>query len=155
MPTWTSGRRSDGRRFWFRRRTLHGDLRRGPWANYREQVDLWLEPRFAASKSTGTDPEAEMGPLVTKQHLDKVRGYIDAGVAERKMWSRSWLQDAGLSGRLLHRRLAVDRVTPNMKIYKERSLACLAVARAPDYDTAARMINEHEFGNGTSILRRW
>src|SRR5437763_9517730 len=42
-----------------------------------------LEPRVRALRiGPGTDPEAEMGPLVTKQHLDRVRGYIDAGVAE-------------------------------------------------------------------------
>jgi malonate-semialdehyde dehydrogenase (acetylating) / methylmalonate-semialdehyde dehydrogenase len=42
-----------------------------------------LEPKIRSLKiGPGTDPEAEMGPLVTKQHLDKVRGYIDAGVAE-------------------------------------------------------------------------
>jgi len=42
-----------------------------------------LAPKIRSLKiGPGTDPEAEMGPLVTKQHLDKVRGYIDAGVAE-------------------------------------------------------------------------
>jgi malonate-semialdehyde dehydrogenase (acetylating)/methylmalonate-semialdehyde dehydrogenase len=45
--------------------------------------------------------------------------------------------------------------TPNMKIYKEEIFGpVLSVARAPDYATAARMINEHEFGNGTSIFTR-
>ncbi|SEP39104.1 Aldehyde dehydrogenase family protein, partial [Methylobacterium sp. ap11] len=48
-----------------------------------------------------------------------------------------------------------DRVTPEMTIYKEEIFGpVLAVARAPDYATAARMINEHEFGNGTAIFTR-
>ena len=48
-----------------------------------------------------------------------------------------------------------DRVTPNMKIYKEEIFGpVLAVTRAPDYETAARLINEHEFGNGTAIFTR-
>jgi malonate-semialdehyde dehydrogenase (acetylating)/methylmalonate-semialdehyde dehydrogenase len=48
-----------------------------------------------------------------------------------------------------------DYVTPDMKIYKEEIFGpVLAIARAPDYGTAARMINEHEFGNGTAIFTR-
>jgi malonate-semialdehyde dehydrogenase (acetylating) / methylmalonate-semialdehyde dehydrogenase len=48
-----------------------------------------------------------------------------------------------------------DHVTPDMKIYKEEIFGpVLSIARAPDYDTAARMINEHEFGNGSSIFTR-
>jgi len=61
-----------------------------------------------------------MGPLVTKPHLDKVRGYIDAGSRRvQDCSSTAVASNAGLRGRLLHRRVAVDRVTPNMKIYKE------------------------------------
>jgi len=117
-----------------------------------------LEPKIRSLKiGPGTDPEAEMGPLVTKQHLDKVRGYIDAGVAEGakllvdgRGFKMQGYQDGYFIGGSLF-----DHVTPNMKIYKEEIFGpVLAVARAPDYDTAARMINEHEFGNGTSIFTR-
>jgi hypothetical protein len=48
-----------------------------------------------------------------------------------------------------------DHVKPSMKIYKEEIFGpVLSVVRAPDYATAARLINEHEFGNGTSIFTR-
>src|SRR5712672_2297225 len=117
-----------------------------------------LVPRVRALKiGPGTDPEAEMGPLVTKQHLDKVRGYIDAGVAEgakllvdgRGFKMQGYQHGYFIGGSLF------DHVTPEMKIYKEEIFGpVLSVARAPDYDTAARMVNEHEFGNGTSIFTR-
>ncbi|SIO63065.1 malonate-semialdehyde dehydrogenase (acetylating) / methylmalonate-semialdehyde dehydrogenase [Bradyrhizobium erythrophlei] len=117
-----------------------------------------LAPKIRSLKiGPGTDPEAEMGPLVTKQHLDKVRGYIDAGVAEGakllvdgRGFKMQGYQDGYFIGGSLF-----DHVTPNMKIYKEEIFGpVLSVVRAPDYDTAARMINEHEFGNGTSIFTR-
>jgi malonate-semialdehyde dehydrogenase (acetylating)/methylmalonate-semialdehyde dehydrogenase len=117
-----------------------------------------LAPKIRSLKiGPGTDPEAEMGPLVTKQHLDKVRGYIDAGVAEGakllvdgRGFKMQGYQDGYFIGGSLF-----DHVTPNMKIYKEEIFGpVLSVVRAPDYDTAARLINEHEFGNGTSIFTR-
>jgi malonate-semialdehyde dehydrogenase (acetylating)/methylmalonate-semialdehyde dehydrogenase len=117
-----------------------------------------LIPKVRALKvGPGTDPEAEMGPLVTKQHLDKVRGYIGAGVAEgaellvdgRGLALQGYENGYFIGGSLF------DRVTPAMKIYKEEIFGpVLAVTRAPDYDTAARIINEHEFGNGTAIFTR-
>ncbi len=117
-----------------------------------------LEPRVRALKiGPGTDPEAEMGPLVTKQHLDKVRGYIDTGVAEgaklvvdgRGFTMQGYENGYYLGGTIF------DHVTTDMTIYKEEIFGpVLSVARAPDYATAARMINEHEFGNGTAIFTR-
>jgi malonate-semialdehyde dehydrogenase (acetylating)/methylmalonate-semialdehyde dehydrogenase len=81
-----------------------------------------LAPKIRSLKiGPGTDPEAEMGPLVTKQHLDKVRGYIDAGVAEGakllvdgRGFTMQGYQDGYFIGGSLF-----DHVTPNMKIYKE------------------------------------
>ena len=117
-----------------------------------------LEPKVRALKiGPGTDPEAEMGPLVTKQHFDKVRGYIDAGVAEgaklvvdgRDFKMQGYENGYFVGGTLF------DNVTTDMKIYKEEIFGpVLSVVRSPDYDTAARMINEHEFGNGTAIFTR-
>ncbi|GLS54417.1 methylmalonate-semialdehyde dehydrogenase (acylating) [Methylobacterium gregans] len=117
-----------------------------------------LIPKIRALKvGPGTDPEAEMGPLVTKQHYEKVRGYIDQGVAEgaellvdgRELKLQGYEQGYFLGGSLF------DRVTPEMRIYKEEIFGpVLAVTRAPDYATAARLINEHEFGNGTAIFTR-
>lgn len=117
-----------------------------------------LAPKVRALNiGPGTDPDAEMGPLVTKQHLDKVRGYIDAGVGEgaklvidgRDFRRQGYEKGYFIGGSLF------DNVTTDMKIYKEEIFGpVLAVARAKSYDEAAEMINEHEFGNGTAIFTR-
>jgi len=117
-----------------------------------------LAPKVRALNiGPGTDPDAEMGPLVTKQHLEKVRAYIDAGVAEGaelvvdgRDFKRQGYEDGYFIGGTLF-----DRVTTDMKIYREEIFGpVLAVARANSYDDAADMINQHEFGNGTAIFTR-
>lgn len=117
-----------------------------------------LEPKVRALRvGPGTDAEAEMGPLVTKQHLDKVRGYIDAGVAEgaklvvdgRGLNLQGYENGNFIGGTLF------DHVTTDMTIYKEEIFGpVLAVARADSYPTAAKWINEHQYGNGTAIFTR-
>ena len=117
-----------------------------------------LAPKVRALKiGPGTDPEAEMGPLVTKQHLEKVRGYIDAGAAEgaklvvdgREFRRQGYENGYFIGGTLF------DNVTTDMKIYREEIFGpVLAIARAKSYDHAAAMINNHEFGNGTAIFTR-
>jgi malonate-semialdehyde dehydrogenase (acetylating)/methylmalonate-semialdehyde dehydrogenase len=117
-----------------------------------------LAPRVSALKvAPGTDPEAEMGPLVTKVHLDKVRGYVDSGVAEgaklvvdgRGLKLQGYEKGFFLGGCLF------DHVKPEMKIYKEEIFGpVLSVVRVPDYNSAIKLVNEHEYGNGTSIFTR-
>ncbi|MCJ2034042.1 CoA-acylating methylmalonate-semialdehyde dehydrogenase [Methylobacterium sp. J-068] len=117
-----------------------------------------LIPKVRALKvGPGTDPEAEMGPLVTRAHRDKVSGYIDAGVAQgadllvdgRGLSLQGYEDGFFLGGSLF------DRVTPEMSIYREEIFGpVLAITRAPDYATAAKLINDHEFGNGTAIFTR-
>ncbi|UDQ87505.1 MULTISPECIES: CoA-acylating methylmalonate-semialdehyde dehydrogenase [Xanthobacter] len=117
-----------------------------------------LEPRVRALKvGPGTDPESEMGPLVTKQHLEKVSGYVDQGVAEgaklvvdgRGLKLQGYEDGYYIGGTLF------DHVTPDMRIYKEEIFGpVLSVVRADSYDTAADLINKHEFGNGTAIFTR-
>ncbi len=117
-----------------------------------------LRPRIEQIKvGPGTDSDSEMGPLVTKQHLDKVRGYIDHGVsegAELVMDGRDLTLQGYENGYYVGPCL-FDRVTPEMKIYKEEIFGpVLSVVRAPDYDAALEMVNDHEFGNGTAIFTR-
>ncbi|KQP88037.1 CoA-acylating methylmalonate-semialdehyde dehydrogenase [Methylobacterium sp. Leaf117] len=105
----------------------------------------------------GTDPDSEMGPLVTRVHRDKVSGYIDAGVAEgaELLVDGRGLSLQGYEGGYFLGGTLFDRVTPDMSIYKEEIFGpVLAITRAPDYATAAKLINEHEFGNGTAIFTR-
>ena len=117
-----------------------------------------LAPKVRALKiGPGTDPDAEMGPLVTKQHLDKVRGYIDAGAAEGaklvvdgREFKRQGYENGNFIGGTLF-----DNVTTDMKVYREEIFGpVLAIARAKSYGDAADMINNHEFGNGTAIFTR-
>ena len=117
-----------------------------------------LVPRVRALKiGPGTDPEVEMGPLVTRQHLDKVRGYVDQGVKEgatlvvdgRDFKMQGYEKGFFIGGCLF------DQVTENMRIYKEEIFGpVLSVVRAPSFDAALKLVNDHEFGNGTSIFTR-
>jgi malonate-semialdehyde dehydrogenase (acetylating)/methylmalonate-semialdehyde dehydrogenase len=117
-----------------------------------------LEPRVRGLKiGPGSDPEAEMGPLVTRQHLDKVKGYIDKGVAEgarlvvdgRGFRMQGYEQGFFLGGTLF------DRVTTEMTIWKEEIFGpVLSVARAASYAEAARIVGAHEHANGTAIFTR-
>jgi malonate-semialdehyde dehydrogenase (acetylating)/methylmalonate-semialdehyde dehydrogenase len=117
-----------------------------------------LAPRVRALKiGPGTDREAEMGPLVTKQHLEKVENYINIGEAEGAelvVDGRGLKLQGNENGYFIGGTL-FDKVTPEMTIYKEEIFGpVLVVARADTYDTAAKWVNEHEFGNGTAIFTR-
>ncbi|NNG04788.1 MAG: CoA-acylating methylmalonate-semialdehyde dehydrogenase, partial [Inquilinus sp.] len=117
-----------------------------------------LAPQIRALKvAPGTDPDADMGPLVTRQHLDRVRGYVDLGVEEgaklvvdgRDLKLQGYENGYFIGGCLF------DEVTPEMRIYKEEIFGpVLSVVRAPDYETALRLVNQHEYGNGTAIFTR-
>jgi len=117
-----------------------------------------LKPKIEQIKvGPGTDADSEMGPLVSKVHLDKVRGYVDHGVsegAELVMDGRN-LKLQGYENGYYIGPCLFDRVTPEMKIYKEEIFGpVLSVVRAPNYEAAVEMVNDHEFGNGTAIFTR-
>ncbi|MGQ3675138.1 CoA-acylating methylmalonate-semialdehyde dehydrogenase [Xanthobacter sp. TB0139] len=117
-----------------------------------------LESRVRALKvGPGTDAEAEMGPLVTRAHLEKVRGYVDAGVEEgaRLVVDGRGLKLQGYENGYFIGGTLFDHVTPEMSIYREEIFGpVLSVVRAKSYDEAAHLINVHEYGNGTSIFTR-
>jgi len=117
-----------------------------------------LAPRVRQLKiAPATDPEAEMGPLVTRQHMDKVLGYIDAGVkegADLVVDGRGFRLQGYENGYFVGGTL-FDRVTPDMSIYREEIFGpVLSVVRSPTYDHAVKLINAHEYGNGTAIFTR-
>jgi malonate-semialdehyde dehydrogenase (acetylating)/methylmalonate-semialdehyde dehydrogenase len=117
-----------------------------------------LTPRVRALKiGPATDPDAEMGPLVTKQHLDKVLGYIDAGIkegADLVVDGRGFKLQGYENGYFVGGSL-FDNVKPDMRIYKEEIFGpVLSVVRADTYDHAVKLINGHEFANGTAIFTR-
>nr|WP_298153332.1 CoA-acylating methylmalonate-semialdehyde dehydrogenase [uncultured Pseudoxanthomonas sp.] len=116
-----------------------------------------LAPKVAALKIGPGCQDPEMGPLVTGAHRDKVRGYVDAGVAEGAALvvdGRGHVVDAHPDGFFLGGCL-FDRVTPDMTIYREEIFGpVLCVVRVPDLDSALRLVNEHEYGNGTAVFTR-
>ena len=105
----------------------------------------------------GLDRNSEMGPLVTKEHLEKVRGYVDLGVKEgaklvvdgRDIKLQGYENGFFIGGCLF------DNVTKNMRIYNEEIFGpVLSVVRVKDFNDAIQLINDHEFGNGTSVYTR-
>ncbi len=117
-----------------------------------------LSPRVRGMKvAPGTDPEADMGPLVTRQHFDKVKGYVDLGVKEgaKLVVDGRGLKLQGYENGFFLGGCLFDHVTPEMRIYKEEIFGpVLSVVRVPDYATAVKLVNEHEYGNGTAIFTR-
>ncbi len=117
-----------------------------------------LVPRVRALKiGPGTDPEAEMGPLVTAAHLQKVRSYVDLGVAEgaKLVVDGRGLKLQGYEDGFFLGGCVFDEVEPEMRIYQEEIFGpVLAVVRAPDFEDAVKLVNDHEYGNGVAIFTR-
>jgi malonate-semialdehyde dehydrogenase (acetylating)/methylmalonate-semialdehyde dehydrogenase len=117
-----------------------------------------LMPRVRQMKvGPGMDPQSDMGPLVTKQHFDKVKGYVDIGVKEgaKLAVDGRGLKLQGYENGYYMGGCVFDEVKPEMRIYKEEIFGpVLSVVRAPDYGSAIKLVNDHEFGNGTAIFTR-
>ncbi len=105
----------------------------------------------------GNDNSNDMGPLVTKPHFEKVRGYVDLGVeegADLVVDGRALVVEGHENGFFLGPCL-FDRVTPNMRIYQEEIFGpVLCLVRAESEEQAMQLIDDHEFGNGTCIFTR-
>jgi malonate-semialdehyde dehydrogenase (acetylating)/methylmalonate-semialdehyde dehydrogenase len=117
-----------------------------------------LIPRVESLKvGPSTDPQADYGPMVTKQLVNKVRGYIDAGIkegADLLVDGRNFKLQGYENGNFIGGCL-FDNVTPDMTIYKDEIFGpVLSVVRAKDYDEAVRLPSDHEYGNGVSIFTR-
>src|SRR3984893_16010095 len=127
----------------------------------RKTADVLMQkliPRVESLKvGPSSDSQADYGPMVTKQLLDKVRGYIDQGVKEgaklvvdgRNFKLQGYERGNFIGGCLF------DEVKPSMTIYKEEIFGpVLSVVRAKDYEEAVRLPSEHEYGNGVAIFTR-
>ena len=117
-----------------------------------------LTERIKALKvGDGMKVGMDMGPLVTKTHLEKVRAYVDAGVAQgaKLVVDGRNLNVPGCEQGFFLGACLFDQVQPNMSIYKEEIFGpVLSVIRVPDVATAIQLINDHEYGNGTAIFTR-
>ena len=120
-------------------------------------VENLIKKVEALKVGPGMDKKSEMGPLVTKQHLEKVKGYVDLGVKEgaklvvdgRDLKLQGYEKGFYIGGCLF------DHVKKNMRIYKEEIFGpVLSVIRAKNFDEALDLVNSHEYGNGVSIFTR-
>jgi malonate-semialdehyde dehydrogenase (acetylating)/methylmalonate-semialdehyde dehydrogenase len=104
----------------------------------------------------GSDPNAEMGPLVTRQHRDKVAGYLDksqeqgATVVADGRDHPLYESDGFFLGVCL-----IDNVTTDMDAYRDEIFGpVLTVVRVATYSEAVHLVNENPYGNGTAIFTR-
>jgi malonate-semialdehyde dehydrogenase (acetylating) / methylmalonate-semialdehyde dehydrogenase len=117
-----------------------------------------LRPRVQNLRiGPGNQPQVEMGPLVTRAHLERVRGYVDAGVREgaQLVVDGRDFRGEGCEGGFFIGGCLFDRVTPDMKIYQEEIFGpVLSVVRTANLASATRLVSDHQFGNGASIFTR-
>lgn len=126
-----------------------------------ETADRFVEalaPRVQSLKvGPYTDPQAEMGPVITKDAKDRIDRYIDEGVAAgaeavvdgRGVSLQGYENGYFVGGSLL------DKVTTDMSVYKDEIFGpVLSVVRAKDYSEAKQMVIDHEYGNGAAIFTR-
>ena len=126
--------------------------------NIADDLVSMLSKKVEALKvGPGMDKGSEMGPLVTKEHLDKVKGYVDIGVSEgaklvvdgRNLKLQGYEKGFYIGGCLF------DHVKKEMRVYKEEIFGpVLSVVRVKTFEEAAKLINDHEYGNGVSIYTR-
>jgi malonate-semialdehyde dehydrogenase (acetylating)/methylmalonate-semialdehyde dehydrogenase len=117
-----------------------------------------LAPRARALRvGPGTDKDAEMGPLVTAAHKARVEGYVDKGVAEAAslVVDGRGLTLQGYEGGFFTGASLFDHVNTDMSIYSDEIFGpVLSVVRADTFDDALKIVNDHQYGNGTAIFTR-
>ena len=102
----------------------------------------------------GAEPDSEMGPLITGQHRDKVRGYVEGATLEGATVVVDGRDGAPSEGFFLGPSL-IDHVTPDMACYTDEIFGpVLSVVRVDSYDEGVELINSNPFGNGTAIFTR-
>jgi malonate-semialdehyde dehydrogenase (acetylating)/methylmalonate-semialdehyde dehydrogenase len=103
----------------------------------------------------GDSPGAEMGPLITGEHRDRVAGYVDSGLAEGAtlVADGRGVAPAGFEDGFWMGATLFDNVTPDMKIYRDEIFGpVLSVVRTDSYQDAIQMINNSRWGNGTAVF---
>ena len=123
-----------------------------------DELVLRLAKKAEALKvGPGMDKTSEMGPLVTKEHLEKVKSYVDLGIKEgaklvvdgRNIKLQGYEKGFFIGGCLF------DHVQKDMRIYKEEIFGpVLSIIRVKNFSEALQLVNNHEFGNGASIFTR-
>jgi malonate-semialdehyde dehydrogenase (acetylating) / methylmalonate-semialdehyde dehydrogenase len=103
----------------------------------------------------GIDPDSEMGPLITREHRDKVASYIDSGRKQGARVVADGRETAPDGDGFFLGVSLLDDVTPEMDAYKDEIFGpVLGVTRVDTYDEALQLVNENLYGNGTAIFTR-
>jgi malonate-semialdehyde dehydrogenase (acetylating)/methylmalonate-semialdehyde dehydrogenase len=103
----------------------------------------------------GMDPSSEMGPLVTREHWDKVASYLDSGPEQGATIVADGRETAPNGDGFFLGVSLLDNVTPEMDAYRDEIFGpVLSVVRVPTYDAALRLVNENPYGNGVAIFTR-
>src|SRR6187431_899236 len=103
----------------------------------------------------GLEPDSEMGPLVTREHRDKVASYIDRGAEAGATIVTDGRETAPDGGGFFLGVTLLDDVKPEMDVYKDEIFGpVLGVTRVGTYDEAVRLVNENPYGNGVAIFTR-
>src|SRR5205085_2714016 len=120
-------------------------------------VPLIAERAKALKVGNGMDLHAEMGPVVTRQALDRIEGYIGLGVEEgaKLVADGRRLKVPGHEGGFFTGGTLLDHVTPAMRVYREEIFGpVLSCVRAKDFAEAVELVNAHEYGNGVACYTR-
>ena len=103
----------------------------------------------------GNDPAAEMGPLVTRAHRDRIAGYLDSAAAEGAIIAADGRDLVSPAGGFFLGPCLVDHVQAGMKVYQDEVFGpVLSVVRCASYSEAIELVNANSYGNGVAIFTR-
>src|SRR5262245_179804 len=118
-------------------------------------VDAIKERLPKVKVGDGMEPGAEMGPLVTREHRDKVASYIESGAGQGARIVADGRETAPEGDGFFLGVSLLDDVTPEMDAYKDEIFGpVLSVVRAKTYDEAVSLVNDNPYGNGVALFTR-
>jgi malonate-semialdehyde dehydrogenase (acetylating)/methylmalonate-semialdehyde dehydrogenase len=119
-------------------------------------VDAIVERLPKIKVGPGHDPESEMGPLVTREHRDKVAGYLDSAREQGATVIADGREHAAFEGDGFFLGLSlIDDVRADMDCYRDEIFGpVLSVVRASTYEEALGLVNDNPYGNGVAIFTR-